>query len=78
MRVKTLEVIHELLETNALRMESLSEYAKKELRQQEERVGRGERPVEILEEYRKEAEKATKRSWDAGKALEDFLGHSWN
>lgn len=78
MRVKTLEVIHELLESNALRMKSLSEYAKKELRQQEERVGRGERPVEILEEYRKEAEKATKRSWDAADALEDFLAHSWS
>lgn len=78
MKIKTLEVIHELLESNALRMKSLSEYAKKELRQQEERVSRRECPAETLEEYRKEAEKATKRSCDAADALEDFLAHSWS
>lgn len=78
MRIKTLEVIHELLESNALRMKCLSEYAKKELRQQEERANCGECPAETLEEYRKEAEKAAKRSLDVADALEDFLAHSWS
>lgn len=78
MKVKTLEAIHTLLEANALRMKNISEYAKKELRQQEKQVSCGELATEMLEEFKKEADRAAERSWDAAEALEDFLRHSWS